>query len=187
MERFEGTKAARVLLLLERDPRFDPARDGGSLRHATRLWRERRLERYVKLESLASPNRALRIETARFLGDARIERARAPLAAMATNGNEDPIVRAAALESLGALRKGRSATLRLLRRFTDDRNEAVRTGALRGMARLRTKAAVASLIERLDGASSELVRELLVELAGSPVADWKKWLAAGPDGLDDLE
>ncbi|MDH3590411.1 MAG: hypothetical protein OER88_00935, partial [Planctomycetota bacterium] len=68
LERFEGPPAARLLLLLERDPRFTKE-DGEDVREATRLWRRRRLSEYVDLESLAVPDTADRAESARFMGD----------------------------------------------------------------------------------------------------------------------
>ncbi len=184
VEDFEGPKAARVLLLLQRDPRFTK-RDRPAFRDATRLWRERHLERYIRIELLAAPDRAERIDAARFMGKAKIEKARAPLTAIARNPNEDVIVRSAALEALGGLELSRPATVEFLARYAKGTDATLRAGAIRGLSQLRTRAAAKLLVELLDGVGEPSARAALVEIAGEPVGDWRAWLATSAALKDD--
>lgn len=174
----EGPAAARLLLVLQRDPRFD-ARDAEALREATRLWRNRDLKSYIRIEALADPDVMDREDSARFMGEAGIETARAPLVSLAHDPYEPASVRAAAAAALGglAIAKGDLAhTLSALLR-DPDLDEQVRKGAIEGLGRLKVRQAAAALVEATNGPLGADARAALAELAEMPAdTDWAEWL-----------
>ncbi len=173
----EGSEAARLLLLLTKDPRFGPA-DAQKLREATRLWHQTDLKTYVNLADLADPNPRKRLETATFLGAAGLETARAPLVRVAFNPRELPEVRAAAATALGGLRIAREDLAERLKTLLTDPEPAVRRGAADGLGRLMVKPAADVFVSMLDGPFAAETRAALSRLTGLPAdtTDWKQWL-----------
>jgi len=174
--RFEGGRAARFLVLLRRDPRFTQA-DEADLVAATRLWREPRLLRHVRMEDLANPDAAERVEMAEFLGRAGVEAARAPLVHLARSQSEPDAVRAAALVALGSLRIARGAMVGVIAPFLKSESVALRHAAIRALAHLRVRESVKALVHLLDGEDGPLVRkELSTVESRAPEFDWADWL-----------
>ena len=172
---FEGPEAARLLLLLHRDPRFH-ATDLAALRDATRLWASGNPRSYVKLSDLAHPDAAERAESALFMGAAGIESARAPLLFLARNAHENAVVRAAAAEALGGLTIARGALARDLRRLLGDPEEQVRFAAVAGLGRLRVKAAATVLMGLIGTPLEKRAVAALVAAYGKRAADdWNRW------------
>ena len=173
---FEGAESARLLLLLTRDPRFR-REDRAVLRDTTRLWATGNLRKYVKISDLAHPDAERRVESARFMGDAGIEAARAPLLAMASNPVESPTARGAAAEALGGLVIARGALARELRKLLPGAKPAVRHGVLAGLARLRVRQAAVALVAMIDGPHGIDARAALAaEFGQKKEQDWKRWL-----------
>ena len=173
---FEGGEAARLLLLLRRDRRFR-AEDSEALREAMRLWATGNLRDYVKISDLAHPDAAKRAESARFMGDASIEAARAPLLVLARKLGEHVDVRAAAAEALGGLTIARGALTRDLARLLTDPKERVRQAAVAGLARLRVKDAVVVLVKLVGSPLEMHARAALAAAYGQEAdQDWKEWL-----------
>jgi len=176
----EGPEAARLLLLLQRDERFAPT-DAEAVREATRLWGRLDLRQYIEIDGLASPDAAVRLDTARFLGMARIEGARAPLLFVARNSAEEPQVRAAAAAALGRLRLARGDLAHELTALLPDPDPRVRSGAVEGLSYLRVRQAAAAVASLLGGPMAEDARAALVRMSGLPEAtDWATWLAGCP-------
>jgi HEAT repeat protein len=172
----EGPEAAKVLLLLQRDERFHK-RDAPAVREATRLWRKRNLRDYIEMAELAHPDPRERKESARFMGDAGIEAARAPLLKMAENRWEDPRVRAAATRSLGKLRIARGDLARRLTTLLKNTDSRVRRSAIASLGELKVREALAALAGQLDGAHDLAARAALVDATGLPEdTDWKAWV-----------
>lgn len=172
----EGPRAARLLLLLMRDPRFQP-RDQRELRDATRLWRHSDLRAYIELTDLASPDAATRADTAAFMGRARIESARAPLLRLAFNRREAADVRAAAARSLGYLEIARGALVVQLRKLLEDPDPDMRVAAIDGLSRLRVHQAAETLVGLLKGPLDAQATQALIEVSGLPIdTDWHSWL-----------
>ena len=176
----EGSEAARLLLLLLRDPRFGSA-DAQKLREATRLWHQTDLKTYVNLADLADRNPRKRQETATFFGAAGLEVARAPLVRVAFDRREPPEVRAAAAAALGGLRIAREDLAEKLKVLLSDPEAAVRRGAADGLGRLMVKPAADAFVSMLDGPFAAEVRASLSRLTGLPAdtTDWKMWLQTG--------
>jgi len=182
LRRAEGTPAAQVLLLLQRDPRFRPS-DAYAVREATRLWSRRDLHSYVELKSLCDPDVAKRVEAARFMGNAGIEAARAPLLLIARDRTEHPAVRAAAAEALGGLRIARGDLASRLEWLLQDPDTEVRHGVLRGLARLGVRQAGEVLVDLLDGPLASDARAALTRAPAPPHDEnWPAWLATLPEG-----
>ena len=172
----EGQRAARLLLLLQRDPRFRPT-DQLALRSATRLWRHSDLRAFIELTDLASSDSVTRAETAAFMGQAGIESARAPLLRLAFNRAEVADVRAAAAKALGGLRIARGALVRRLRKLIADTDPDVRVAAIAGLGELRVHQAALALVDLLDGPYLRHAGEALEHLSGLPVdTDWRAWV-----------
>ena len=142
-----------------------------------RLWATGDLRDYVKISDLAHPDAVKRAESARFMGDASIEAARAPLLVLARNSGELVDVRAAAAEALGGLTIARGALTRDLARLLKDPKERVRQAAVAGLARLRVKDAVVVLV-KLVGTPLEMHARAALAAAYAQEADqdWKEWL-----------
>ncbi len=171
----EGQRAARLLLLLQRDPRFRP-KDQLALRTATRLWHQSDLRAYVELTDLASPDVATRVGAARFMGKAGIESARAPLIRLALNRREAADVRAAATRALGGLTIARGALVRRLEDLLIDNDPDVRVAAIRGLGGLRVSQSADALVELLDGPYRKHAVEALMSISGlSKDTDWRAW------------
>lgn len=178
----EGQPAARLLLLLARDPRFGPA-DAAALREATRLWRQSDLRTYVNLADLGAKDIATRRETAAFLGTVGLESARAPLVRVAFHAREAPEVRAAAAAALGGLRIAKEDLVTKLAALLADPEAAVRRGAAIGLCRLMTRQAAEVLVSALDGPAAKEVRAALsAATLKPPETDWRKWLRSVPTG-----
>jgi HEAT repeat protein len=172
----EGPRAARLLLLLQRDPRFRP-RDQLALRAATRLWRQSDLRAYVELTDLASPDEVTRVDAATFMGRAGIESARSPLLHLAFNRREAADVRVAAARSLGGLRIAQGALVLRLRKLLADSDPDVRVAAIEGLGGLRIDQAARALVELLDGPYEEHAVRALIRLSGLSVdTDWRAWI-----------
>ncbi len=176
----EGSQAARLLLLLTKDPRFGPA-DAQKLREATRLWHQTDLKTYVNLADLADRDPRKRQETATFLGAAGLEAARAPLVRVAFHPRELPEVRAAAATALGGLRIAREDLAERLKTLLSDPEPLVRRGAADGLGRLMVKPAADAFVSMLDGPFAAEIRASLSRLTGLPAdtTDWKRWLQTG--------
>jgi HEAT repeat protein len=176
VERMEGASAARLLLMLQRDPRFDRA-DSEVLRDATRLWDRSNLHSHVSVAALASHDPDVREDAARFFGDAGIEAARAPLLAVAGDTREPEVVRVAAAEALGGLRIARGDLARRLARLLDDDNRAVRRAAVRGLGRLRVRRSAQALVALFGTPLEKDARQTLADTFKlDPQHDWQAWL-----------
>ncbi len=175
---FEGGEAARFLILLQRDARFqDP--DKSALRQATRLWEHGDLARYVDIRELAHPDGQRREAMARFVGAAGFEAARAPLLGLARDRLERVPVREAATEALGGLTIARADLACELSRLLKDPEPKVCGAAVRALARLRVKQAVAVLVTILDGDLGQLARTELARREKLPAeTDWAAWVAS---------
>jgi hypothetical protein len=172
----EGPRAARLLLLLMRDPRFQP-RDLRELRDATRLWHHSDLRAYIELTDLASPDAATRADTAVFMGRARIESARAPLLRLAFNRKEAADVRGAAARALGYLEIARGALVGQLEKLLEDPDPDVRAAAIDGLSRLRVHQAAETLVGLLGGPYDAHATQALIRISGLPIdTDWRAWL-----------
>jgi HEAT repeat protein len=172
----EGQRAARLLLLLQRDARFRP-KDQLALRAATRLWRQSDLRAYVELTDLASPDVATRVEAASFMGRAGIESARSPLVRLAFNRHEDAQVRAAAGRALGGLKIAQGALVTRLRKLLEDADPDVRVAAIEGLGGLRIHQAAKALEELLEGPYHEHAVQALMKLSSLSVdTDWHAWI-----------
>jgi HEAT repeats len=179
VEHFEGPAAARLLLLLARDPRFTQT-DASKVRDATRTWHETDLRTYVDLADLAHPDAMKRQETATFLGAVGIECARAPLVQVAFNRTEVPEVRAAAATALGGLRIAREDLAERLRALLSDPEPLVRAGAADGLGRLNVIQAIEALVSMLDGPFADQAKAALSRITGKPAdTDWREWLRKG--------
>jgi len=175
---YEGPEAARLLLLLQRDPRFRE-RDAAAVREATRLWSRLDLKSYIAISELADPDPRKRAQSARLMGEAGIERARAPLLALATNEREPAMVRAEAAAALGGLRIARGDLAGHLAALARDADPLVRKGALEGLGRLRVRQSAVFLATLLDGPLAGEAREALAALSGEPPeTEWTKWVAS---------
>jgi len=176
VRRHEGGDAARLLLLLRRDPRFRPV-DAVAVRQATRTWHYIDLARYIEIRELSHPDGVQREQMARFMGRAGFEGARAPLLALAKNKRERIKVREAAAEALGGLTLARGDLVRELSQLLVDSEADVRLAAVRALANLRVKQAVAALLPLLDTQLAPAVREALAKRLELPVdTDWGAWL-----------
>lgn len=176
----EGADAARLLLLLRRDPRFT-ATDAADLREATRLWKRKSLLDYIDVAALADPDLVVRLHNARFMGEAGVEAARAPLLALARNASENADVRGAAAQSLGRLTIAKADLARDLEALLKDPNATVQRGAVRGLGALRTREAVEILAGLLGGPLEQEARTALAAGTGAPAAtDWRAFVAS-PD------
>ena len=172
----EGQRAARLLLLLQRDPRFRPT-DLAALRGATRLWRQSDLRAYIELTDLASPDSVTRAESAAFMGQAGIESARAPLLHLAYDRAEIGDVRVAAAKALGGLRIARGALVRRLRKLIADTDPDVRVAAIAGLGGLRVHQAALALVDLLDGPYAKHAAAALEHVSGLPPdTDWRAWV-----------
>jgi hypothetical protein len=172
----EGSRAARLLLLLQRDPRFQP-RDQRDLRDATRLWYHSDLRAYIDLTDLADSDAATRARTAAFMGKARIESARAPLLRLAFNRREAADVRGAAAKALGHLQIARGALVRQLGRLLQEPDPDVRVAAIEGLGELRVHQAAEVLVDLLGGPYNDPAVRSLIRISGLPVdTDWRAWL-----------
>jgi HEAT repeat protein len=171
----EGQRAARLLLLLQRDPRFQP-RDHIALRTATRLWHQSDLRAYIELTDLASPDAVTRADTAEFMGRAGIESARAPLIRLALNRKEDADVRAAAARALGGLRIAKGALVARLSELLLDNDPDVRVAAIEGLGGLRVRQSANTLVELLGGPYERHAVQALMRVSGLTVdTDWRAW------------
>lgn len=171
----EGQRAARLLLLLERDARFRP-KDRLALRAATRLWHRSDLRAYVELTDLASPDIATRIGAARFMGRAGIESARSPLVRLAFDRREAADVRAAAARALGGLQIAQGALVRRLEELLIDNDPDVRVAAIGGLGGLRVCQSADALVELLEGPYREHAIEALMAISALPKdTDWRAW------------
>lgn len=178
MRHHEGEEAARLLLLLQRDPRFRSA-DSGAQRQATRTWHYIDLAHYVDLKALSHPDGVRREMMARFMGRAEFEGARAPLLALARNPRERVKVREAATEALGGLRLARADLAWELSRLLSDAEADVRRAAIGALAELGVKEAVAALLPLLQTSQAADVRRALADRNKLPVeTDWAAWLAS---------
>jgi len=172
----EGPRAARLLLLLARDPRFLP-RDLRKLRDATRLWHHSDLRAYIELTDLASPDAATRADTATFMGRARIESARAPLLLVAFNREEAADVRAAATRALGHLKIARGALVLKIKKLLEDPDPDVRVAAIDALGLLGVHQAAEILVGLIGGAYDERAIQALIKISRLPVdTDWHAWL-----------
>lgn len=172
----EGEPAARLLLVLMKDPRFEPA-DAQKVREATRLWRQSDLRTYIRLADLADSDPRVRQETAAFLGTVGLEAARAPLVRVAFNRREVPEVRAAAAAALGGLRIAKEDLAEKLKALLSDPEPRVRRGAQDGLGRLMVRPAVEAFVSMLDGPFADEIKAALSRLTDLPPdTDWKKWL-----------
>ncbi len=179
VDRFEGPAAARLLLLLARDPRFTAA-DASKIRDATRTWADTDLRTYVDLADLTDRDPLKRAETATFLGAVPFECARAPLVRVAMNRSETPEVRAAAATALGGLRVAREDLVEQLKPLLSDPEPRVRAGAIAGVGRLNVIQALEAIVSMLDGPYGGEARAALSRLTGlPPETDWKAWLRKG--------
>jgi hypothetical protein len=176
----EGADAARILLLLRHDPRFTAA-DAADVREATRLWKRKSLLAYIDVAVLAHPDLLVRLQNARFMGQARVEAARAPLLAIARDRSENQDVRAAAAEALGGLTLARADLARNLQSLLAEPNAAVQRAAVRGLGALRVRQAAEALADLMGGPLERDARAALAAATGQPPAtDWRAWLAS-PD------
>jgi hypothetical protein len=179
VERFEGPAAARILLLLAKDPRFTAA-DASRVRDATRTWHETDLRSYVSLTDLNSSDALKRQEAAAFFGVVGIEFARAPLVRVAFNRSEVPEVRAAAASALGGLRIAREDLAERLAKLATDPERIVREGAMEGLGRLNVMQALEALVSMVDGPFSGEARAALSRHTSlPPETGWKEWLRKG--------
>jgi len=175
---FEGGEAARFLILLQRDARFQTL-DKPALRQATRVWEHGDLARYVDIRELSHPDGERREAMARFVGAAGFEAARAPLLGLARDRLERVPVREAATEALGGLTIARAGLATQLSRLLKDSEPKVRSAAVRGLARLRVKQAVTALLTVMDGNLGKLARtELARREKLPPETDWAAWVAS---------
>jgi len=176
VRRNEGEEAARLLLLLSRDPRFRPV-DTAAVRQATRTWHYIDLTRYIEIKELAHPDGVRREMMARFMGRAGFEAARAPLLALATDLSERTKVREAATEALGGLLLARGHLAAQLARLLRDPEDDVRRAAIRALAQLRVTDAVAALLPMLDTPLEDEARKALAKHLKLPSdTDWGAWL-----------
>lgn len=178
--RNEGPRAAQLLLRMQQDPRYRPE-DEAAVREATRLWRKPDLVSHIQLGSLADPDPERRAEMARFMGQAGIEAARAPLFRLLARSDEPAPVRAAAAEALGGLSIARGDLARRLAKHLEDRDEGVRAATVRGLARLSVRQSAEILASQLRGPLDAEVRAALAKATRLPPdTDWGAW-AASPD------
>jgi hypothetical protein len=181
----EGPQAAKLLLLLTKDPRFAPA-DAARLREATRLWRQTDLRAYVNIAELADRDPGKRREAAVFLGVIGLEAARAPLLQLARNPEEPADVRAAAAAALGGMRIARGHLAEQLGALLLDPDPLVRRGAGEGLLRLGVRQSAEAFVPLLAGERAGEARQALGCLSGlPPETDWPRWLAeqcALPEG-----
>jgi len=176
VRRNEGEEAARLLLLLSRDPRFRPG-DAAAVRQATRTWHYIDLTRYVDIKELAHPDGVRRELMARFMGRAGFEAARAPLLALANDMSERIKVREAATEALGGLRLARGDLALQLARLLRDPEVEVRSAAVRALAQLRITDSVAALLPMLETSHAAEARTALAKHLKLPAdTDWGAWL-----------
>jgi HEAT repeat protein len=172
----EGPKAARLLLLLTKDPRFGPA-DAAKVREATRLWHQTDLKSYVDFAELADKDARKRQEMATFLGTVGLEAARAPLLRVAFNPRELPEVRAAAAFALGGLRIAKDDLAEQLKALLSDTEPRVRRAAMEALGRLMVRQSAEALVSMVGGPYDAEARALLSRLTGlPPETDWKEWL-----------
>jgi len=185
VKELEGTSAAQLLLLLERDPRFRAA-DRDAIRETTRLWARRDLTSYIDLAELRDPDLARRERTVRFLGKAGIEMARAPLVFLARNRGQPASVRGAAATALGGLRIARSDLVPELTALTKDAESDVRRGAVVGLGRLGIRPAAEELVAIVGGPLEEPARAQLAKMTAQPgETDWAHWLKSPDCELPD--
>ncbi len=178
----EGPLAARLLLVLTKDPRFGPA-DAAKVRAATRLWHQTDLKSYVNLAELADQDPKKRQETAAFLGTVGLEAARAPLVRVAFNARELPEIRAAAATALGGLCIAKDDLADRLKTLLSDAEPIVRRGAADGLGRLMVRRSAEVLVSMLNGPHDAECRAALSRLTGLPAEyDWKKWLGTAFTG-----
>jgi len=178
MRRHEGEEAARLLLLLQRDPRFR-ASDSAAMRQATRTWHFIDLARYIDIRELSHPDGVRREMMARFMGRAGFEGARAPLLALARNRRERVKVRQAATEALGYLKMARGDLAWELSRLLQDADADVRRAAIDSLAQLGVTDAVAALLPLLGTPHAADVRRALAKRNKLPTTtDWAAWLAS---------
>lgn len=172
----EGPQAARLLLLVTKDPRFGPA-DAAKVREATRLWHQTNLKSYVDFAELADKDARKRQEMATFLGTVGLEAARVPLLRVACNARELPEVRAAAASALGGLRIAKDDLAEQLKALLADAEPKVRRGAMEGLGRLMVRQSAEALVSMVGGPHDAEARGLLSRLTGLPAeTDWKRWL-----------
>jgi HEAT repeat protein len=180
---FEGSEAAKVLLLLQRDERFNKT-DAQAVREATRLWARRNLRDYIEMAELAHPDPRKREESARFMGGAGIEAARAPLLKMAESRWEEPRVRAAAVRSLGKLKIARGDLARRLTALLKETDPRVRRSVIASLGELKVRGALVALAGQLNGAHDLAARAALVDATGLPQdTDWKAWVESEECGF----
>jgi HEAT repeat protein len=178
VRQLEGPHAARLLLLLRKDPRFTDD-DALALREATRLWSRRDLRSYIDLSGLTDPDPDRRAEIALFLGEVGIETARAPLLHLARDAREPVKVRAAATQALGALLIARGDLASTLAKLARDPALEVRRAAIRGLQRLEVRQAAAALVDLLRGPMELDARTALQKLTGlGHDTKWHEWLAS---------
>jgi len=172
----EGPRAARLLLLLEKDRRFTAA-DRATLREATHLWKQSDLRRYIDFSDLVAGDVLQRIDTALFLGRAGIEEARSPLLCLARNQYEPADLRAAAADSLGRLSIARGALALQLQALLHDREPLVQLGAVEGLSRLGVRQAAEALSAVTSGPLGTAARNALSRMTGlPPETDWVDWV-----------
>jgi len=172
----EGEEAARMLLLLRRDPRFTE-RDEEDVREATRLWRSADLRGYVDLSELAHAQPAVRAAAARFLGAAGFEGARTPLLRLAGRADQPVEVRAAAVAALGGLRVARAALVRRLAPFARSEDPTLRRAGVAALKQLAVRPAAAVLASLAGTPAGPEAERALQELSGLPAGtDWTAWL-----------
>jgi HEAT repeat protein len=174
----EGPRAARLLLLLQKDARFRPG-DARALREATRLWAHSDLRSYIAMTDLATPDLEERARSAEFMGRAGIEAARAPLIHLAFDRGEAARVRAAATTALGGLTIARGDLVRQLAELLQEDVKEVQVAAIEGLGRLRVRQAAELLAKLLDGPYGEPALRALTALSGlPPETDWRRWVAS---------
>lgn len=179
----EGKPAARMLLLLRRDPRFSP-RDDEDVREATRLWRNGDLRGYIDLSALTDERAEVRAKAARFLGAAGFEAARAPLLRLARRPDQSAIVRTAAIEALGGLGIARADLARELAAFARNGDLALRQAAVRGLRRLGVKPAAVALAGLKGTSVWQQAEQALQALSGRAAGtDWQHWLQSNDCSL----
>jgi len=172
----EGEEAARMLLLLRRDPRFTE-RDEEDVREATRLWRNADLRGYIDLSELAHAKPTVRAKAARFLGAAGFESARTPLLRLAGRADQPAEVRAAAIEALGGLRIARAALVRRVTPFARSADPTLRRAGVLALKRLAVKPAAAVLAGLAGTPAWPDAERALQQLSGLPAGtDWSAWL-----------
>jgi len=70
----------------------------------------------------------------------------------------------------------RTATVRLLRRFAKSETAGLRVAAIKGLGRVRIRAAARALVELADGPNGDVARQELTSIAGKAEDDWQAWL-----------